>query len=77
MAPHIHPKKLGRGYLAAACTFAGLSEAVVASTLFGEEAQMPLGPATALRHGQSSAIPGNTNPSSGEITRLCLWEAPN
>lgn len=76
MEAHICRKKLGRGYLAAACTFAGLGEALVASTLAGEEAQMPLALATALSHGQDLAIPGNTKPGSGEITSLCPWEAP-
>lgn len=77
MEPHIRPKKLGGGYLAAACTFAGLSEALVASTLCREAIQMSLAPTTALCHDQGSAISGNTNPGSGEITRLCPWEAPN
>lgn len=77
MEAHICRKKLGRGYLAAACTFTGLSESLVASTSAGEETQMPLAPATALCHGQGSAIPENTKPGSGEITSLCPWEAPN
>lgn len=77
MDPPIHLKKLGRGYLGEACTFAGPREALVASTSFGEEAQMPLAPTTALCHGQGSAIPGNTKPGSGEITRLYPWEAPS